>query len=60
MIFECRLTPRVQLNTTAGDLLETWLILGEIVAVHIDRGLVVDGIYDTAAADPILRAGRGR
>jgi hypothetical protein len=25
--------------------------------VHIDRSLLKDGIYDTAAAHPILRAG---
>jgi len=26
--------------------------------VHIDRSLIVDGVYDTAGAHPILRAGR--
>ena len=33
------------------------LVVGQVVAVHIDRTLLVDGIYDTAAAQPILRAG---
>jgi len=28
-----------------------------VVAVHIDKHLLVDGIYDTAAPTPILRAG---
>ena len=38
--------------------MDSWLTLGEVVAVHIDPSLVVDGVYDTGAARPILRAGR--
>ena len=56
--FECRLTQLIQLQGAAGALVESWLVLGEVVAVHIDSGLIVDGVYDTAAARPILRAGR--
>jgi len=57
--FECRLTQMVQLQDQAGSTVQTWLVLGEVVAVHIDRALVASGIYDMAAAQPILRAGRG-
>ncbi len=32
-------------------------MLGEVVGVHIARHLLKDGIYDTAAAQPILRGG---
>lgn len=32
-------------------------MLGEVVAVHIDESLLEDGIYQTARAQPILRAG---
>ncbi len=32
-------------------------MLGEVVAVHIDESLLEDGIYQTAKAQPILRAG---
>jgi len=56
--FECRLTQMLQLQTLAGEAVQTWLVLGEVVAVHIDRGLIKDGVYDTAAGQPILRAGR--
>jgi len=55
--FECRLTQIIQLQNTGGDQLDTWLTLGEVVGVHIDERLLVDGIYDTAAARPILRGG---
>ena len=56
--FECRLTQLIQLKGASGDELPAWLILGEVVAVHIDPALITDGVYDTAGARPILRAGR--
>ena len=55
--FECRKTQIIQLQSAAGDAVNTWLVLGEVVGVHIDRRLLVDGVYDTAAAEPILRGG---
>ena len=55
--FECRLLQQVRLHDLQGQALQTWLTLGEVVAVHIDRRLIRDGVYDTAAARPILRAG---
>jgi hypothetical protein len=32
-------------------------VLGEVVAVHIHKRLLKDGVYDTANAGHILRAG---
>lgn len=55
--FECRVTQVLQLSTAAGDAVPTWLVLGEVVAVHIARALLKEGVYDTAAARPILRGG---
>ncbi|MBE7212553.1 MAG: flavin reductase family protein, partial [Gluconacetobacter diazotrophicus] len=55
--FECRLTQQVRLRDAAGGVLDTWLTLGEVVGVHIDRSLLRDGVYDTAAARPVLRGG---
>ncbi|AYZ32154.1 flavin reductase family protein [Serratia sp. FDAARGOS_506] len=56
--FECRLTQCIQLQTAAGEQVETWLVLGEVVAVHLDPALLDEhGVYQTAAAEPILRAG---
>lgn len=55
--FECRVTQIVQLQGADGTQVETWLTLGEVVAVHIDKALLKDGVYDTAAARPILRGG---
>ena len=55
--FECRLTQMIRLQGADGNAVDTWLTLGEVVAVHIDRALLVDGVYDTAAAHPVLRGG---
>ncbi|MDO9361146.1 MAG: flavin reductase family protein [Polaromonas sp.] len=55
--FECRLTQVLQLQGADGAPVQTWLVLGEVVGVHIARHLLKDGIYDTAAAQPILRGG---
>lgn len=56
--FECKLTQCIRLQDAQGGLIESWLVLGEVVAVHIDNKLFNDqGVYQTAAAHPILRAG---
>jgi flavin reductase (DIM6/NTAB) family NADH-FMN oxidoreductase RutF len=56
--FECRLTQMVQLTTAAGVEVATWLVLGEVVAIHIDRALIEGGLYQAQAALPVLRWGR--
>lgn len=55
--FECKVTQIIQLQGVDKAPVPTWLVLGEVVAVHIARALLVDGIYDTAAAEPIMRGG---
>ena len=55
--FECRLTQIVQLQTAAGERVPTWLVLGEVVGVHIATALLKDGVYDTAGAGHVLRGG---
>ncbi|MDX6021195.1 flavin reductase family protein [Scandinavium sp. V105_16] len=55
--FECRLSQCIQLTGADGAAIDTWLVLGEVVAVHIDESLLENGIYQTAKARPVLRAG---
>jgi flavin reductase (DIM6/NTAB) family NADH-FMN oxidoreductase RutF len=55
--FECRLSQIVQLQSAAGEKIDAWLVLGEVVGVHIAPWTLVDGIYDTAAAGHVLRGG---
>lgn len=56
---ECKAIEVKQLRDHAGAALDTWMVLGEIVMVHIDQALLdrSGGGYDTAAARPILRGG---
>jgi flavin reductase (DIM6/NTAB) family NADH-FMN oxidoreductase RutF len=56
--FECRLTQIVQLQRADGAKVDTWVVFGEVVAVHIDKALVADGVYHTETARPIMRCGR--
>jgi flavin reductase (DIM6/NTAB) family NADH-FMN oxidoreductase RutF len=55
--FECKVSQIFQLQGADGKKVETWMVLGEVVAVHIARCLLKAGVYDTAAAQPILRGG---
>jgi flavin reductase (DIM6/NTAB) family NADH-FMN oxidoreductase RutF len=56
--FECRLSQVIQLQGADGRKAEAWLTLGEVVAVHIDKAFIKDGVYQTALTHPIVRAGR--
>ena len=55
--FECRLSEIVQLRSAGGAMLDSWFVIGEVVAVHIDHAVLRDGVFDTLAADPVLRGG---
>lgn len=54
---ECRVSQILPLRDRAGGAMSTWLILGEVVGVHIAHRLLRQGIYDTAGAEPVLRGG---
>jgi len=56
--FECKLTQIIQLQGANGEKAQAWLTLGEVVAVHIDKAMIRDGVYQTGLAHPIVRAGR--
>lgn len=55
--FECKMTQILRLRTAMGAEVNTWLVMGEVVAVHIDRSVIAEGVYDILAAQPIMRAG---
>jgi len=55
--FECKVTQIIQLQQASGETVPTWLVLGEVVGVHIAAASLKDGMYDTAAAGHILRGG---
>jgi flavin reductase (DIM6/NTAB) family NADH-FMN oxidoreductase RutF len=55
--FECKVTEIVRLSSHTGVPAQGWLVLGEVVAVHIGKHLLKDGVFDTFGAGVILRAG---
>ncbi len=55
--FECVLTQLIRLETRDGAPVDTWLVIGEVVGIHIDTAMLSDGVYQTARAHPILRGG---
>jgi flavin reductase (DIM6/NTAB) family NADH-FMN oxidoreductase RutF len=55
--FECRVIEVKQLRSASGVAVDSWLTLGEVVAVHIARSALKDGVYDTASAGHVLRGG---
>ena len=55
--FECKVAQILRLRTATGRDVDSWMVFGEVVAVHIDRALIRDGVYQTALAEPILRGG---
>ncbi|MEM5402847.1 flavin reductase family protein [Paraburkholderia unamae] len=54
---ECRLLQITQLNDLNGRPSGNWLVLGQVVGVHIQKAYLKNGLFDTRAAQSILRAG---
>lgn len=54
---ECRVVSSMRLHDVHGKALEGWLIIGQVVGVHIADEYIRNGRFDTAAAQPIARCG---
>ena len=55
--FECKCTQILQMKNLQGESIETWMVFGEVIGVHIEERLISDGIYDTANAQHVMRGG---
>ncbi|MBR0670243.1 flavin reductase family protein [Neoroseomonas soli] len=55
--FECRVVHSMQFHDVEGHALEGWIIIGQVMGVHIDEAFIRDGRFDTAAAQPVARCG---
>jgi flavin reductase (DIM6/NTAB) family NADH-FMN oxidoreductase RutF len=55
--FECKVIQVIRLTSHTGAPAAGWLTLGEVVAVHIAKPLLKDGVFDTFGAGIVLRAG---
>lgn len=54
---ECELIEVKQLRDRHGKEIDHWLVLGEVVGVHINAAFIKDGIVDMAAMRPVARCG---
>jgi flavin reductase (DIM6/NTAB) family NADH-FMN oxidoreductase RutF len=54
---ECKVLDIVELKNLAGTPLDTYLVLGQVIGVHLDDSIIADGRVDTAAIRPIARCG---
>jgi flavin reductase (DIM6/NTAB) family NADH-FMN oxidoreductase RutF len=54
---ECKVVEVATLKTHRGETLDQYLVLGEVVAFHLDDALVREGRFDTAGARPLARCG---
>jgi flavin reductase (DIM6/NTAB) family NADH-FMN oxidoreductase RutF len=54
---ECKWLQTVSLTDLDGRALDSHVVLGQVVGVHIDEKFIRNGLLDTAAMQPIARAG---
>lgn len=54
---ECKVVHSLQLHDIAGRPVEQYLVIGQVVGVHLDESAIVDGIVDTAGLRPVARCG---
>ena len=57
VVMECKTTQIMQLQSVKREKCATWLVLGEVVGVHILESFIDEGVYQTLAAEPVLRGG---
>jgi flavin reductase (DIM6/NTAB) family NADH-FMN oxidoreductase RutF len=55
--FECRMIDLFQMKDSGQNLINSWFVFGEVVGIHIREDLLIDGIYDTSAAQHVVRGG---
>jgi flavin reductase (DIM6/NTAB) family NADH-FMN oxidoreductase RutF len=57
VVMECKTSQVIQLQSASGEDCQTWLVMGEVVGVHISKIALKEGVYDTAAMEPVMRGG---
>jgi flavin reductase (DIM6/NTAB) family NADH-FMN oxidoreductase RutF len=55
--FECKLVRIVDLTTFDAKPLDSHVVIGQVIGVHMDDRFIVDGRLDTAGLKPIARCG---
>jgi flavin reductase (DIM6/NTAB) family NADH-FMN oxidoreductase RutF len=54
---ECKVIHHLALRDLEGRATEQYLVIGQVVGVHLDESAIVDGSVDTARLRPVARLG---
>ncbi len=54
---ECRHLQTIELNDLNGQSVGSWVVLGQVVGIHIDDEVIVDGAVDVTRYKPLARLG---
>ena len=54
---ECRVVHQIELRDVNGHPANQFLVVGQVVGVHLDEAAIQDDIVDTAALAPVARLG---
>ena len=54
---ECRVTDIIELTDINGRPINSHLVLGQVIGVHINDRFIKNGMVDTAAMQPVARCG---
>ena len=54
---ECRVVHQVELHDLNGRPANQFLVVGQVVGVHLDESAIHDDVVETAALEPVARLG---
>ena len=54
---ECKVVHHLQLHDVDGRPVDQFLVIGQVVGVHLDESAIVDGAVDTRRLRPVARLG---
>jgi flavin reductase (DIM6/NTAB) family NADH-FMN oxidoreductase RutF len=54
---ECRVVHQLELRDVAGRPTDQYLVIGQVVGVHLDEDVIVDGAVDPRRLRPVARLG---
>ncbi len=54
---ECKVVHQHRLTDIAGTPVNQWLVVGQVVGVHLDERFISDGIVETEGLRPVARCG---
>jgi len=56
-VLECRVTEIMQLKDVEGEPSDSWMVFGQVMAIHIDEAIIRDGRIGMGLAWPVARMG---